>query len=182
MTHGDHLDDFQRACVTSVTCSHARRWSSAHLKTNGKKPPAQGGTIHPESAGGDEPPREAVDVEDGPRRHALTRAAEAMPLHHMPEDALGESPCCRGHAFNPLLLPSVPSVVYVASPRSSPRAAAPWWGRSAVSVCPRVRVSVRPSLVPRPLPVRTVRPVLLLKTTCEKKKNIIAIHGNALRT
>jgi hypothetical protein len=38
-----------------------------------------------------------------------------------------------------------------------------------VSVRPRVRVSVRPCR-PASLPVSPVRPVLLLKTTCEKKK------------
>ena len=73
-------------------------------------------------------------------------------------------------AHSPSNIPSVPSVVYVASPRSSPRAAAPWWwGRSAVSVRPCVRVSVRPRVRPASLPVSPVRPVLLLKTTCEKK-------------
>jgi hypothetical protein len=106
-----------------------------------------------------------------PKTHALTRAAEATPLHGKPDDATGESPCCRGRAFTFYNIPSVPSVVYVASPRSSPRAVAPWWwGRSAVSVRPCVRVSVLPRVRPASLPVSPVRPVLLLKTTCEKKK------------
>ena len=128
-------------------------------------------------AGGDEPPREAVDVEQRTEdAHVdLCCGGHALALH-----ARGRTrgkpmlprPC--SHAFNPLYFPPFLFAEYVASPRSSPRAAAPWWGRSAVSVCPRVRVSacprVRPSLVPRPLSVRTVRPVLLLKTTYEKKE------------
>ena len=42
-----------------------------------------------------------------------------------------------------------------------------------MSVRPCVRVSVRPRVRPASLPVSPVRPVLLLKTTCEKKKKKI---------
>ena len=120
---------------------------------------------------GDKPPREVVDVErptEDARAHA--RRLRPRPCMVSPMTQPGKARAAEA-AHSPSNIPSVPSVVYVASPRSSPRAAAPWWwGRSAVSVRPCVRVSVRPRVRPASLPVSPVRPVLLLKTTCEKKK------------
>ena len=88
----------------------------------------------------------------GPRTHTLTCAAEATPLHYMPEDALGESPCCRGHAFNPYFPPFLVAA-YMSLPLVRPLVPLPRGGGGVPCPCVRVSacVSVRPSSrVPSP--------------------------------